>query len=117
MAVNIVPITINQGETFSQAITLDPVVDLTGGVGTCQIRQKASQAYPVLASPSVTLSATPADGTFTLALTAAQTLALPVNGDTYASVASYVYDVFMTISGVVTKVAAGSVTVSPAVTR
>ena len=117
MAATVENITINQGETFSQQLTTDPVVNLTGGVGTCQIRQKASSQYPVLASPTVTLTATPTDGKVTLALTAAQSLALPVYGDSYLDTTEYVYDVDIVISGVTTRIFHGTATVSPTVTR
>lgn len=117
MATNVVTLTINQGATFSQTITLDPVIDLTGGTGTCQIREKASQAKPIIASPTVTLSGTPTNGVFTLYLTAAQTLAFPVNGESYSDTTTYYYDVNMVISGTTTRVAHGPCIVSPAVTR
>lgn len=117
MAVTTVNLAINQGETYSQVLTSSPVVNFTGGVGVCQIRQRASGQTPVIASPTVTLSATPTDGTVTLALTSAETLAMPVYGDTQASTTTYVYDVFMTIGGVKSKVFAGSAVVVPAVTR
>jgi len=117
MAVTAANLAINQGETYSQVLTSNPVVNLTGAVGVCQIRQKASGQYPVLASPTVTLSATPTDGTVTLALTAAETAAMPVYGDSSSNTTSYVYDVFVTIGGVKTKIFVGSAVVSPAVTR
>lgn len=117
MAVTNANITINQGEDFIQELTTAPVVNLTGAVGVCQIRQKASGQYPVIASPSVTLSATPTDGKITLSLTAAETAAMPVYGETASNTTTYVYDVFVTIGGVKTKVFAGSAVVAPAVTR
>jgi len=117
MSVTALNLTINQGETYSQVLTTNPVANLTGAVGECQIRQKASASSPIIAKPSVTLSATPTDGTVTLALTASETLAMPVYGDTVANTTSYVYDVFVTISNVKIKIFAGSVTVAPAVTR
>lgn len=108
---------INQGETFAQTLTTVPVTNLTGATLEGQIRLKASAQYPIIGVFACSLSGTPTDGTVNLALTAAQTSAFPVYGDTYSSTTEYQYDIFATISGVKSKLFGGSVTVSPAVTR
>lgn len=111
---------IEQGADWSQVITLDPVVDLTGYTGTCQIRSTASADSPVVASPTVTLDADPTLGKFTLALAAVDTSRIPVTYTTaYSVLTPYQYDVKMThgVSGAVLRVLNGRVSVSPQVTR
>lgn len=110
--------TINQGETWSQAVTLDPVVNLTGYTGKCQIREYPSPAYPVVASPTVTLSLTPTDGKFTLSLSADDTANIPCGTpSSFTDKKTYYYDVDMIDSPTVLRVLQGTIQVVPAVTR
>jgi len=108
---------VNQNETFAQVVTLDPVVNLTGYVGTCQIRQYPSPLSAVVASPTITLDVNPLLGKFTIAMTAAITLALPVSGTAHTEKTTYYYDVNMTSGTTVIRVLQGTVSVSPCVTR
>lgn len=112
--------TIEQGADWSQVVTLDPVVDLTGYTGTCQIRATASADSPVVASPSVTLDADPTLGKFTLALAAVDTSRIPVQySSSYSTLSRYLYDVKFVhgVSGAVIRALNGTVSVSPQVTR
>lgn len=106
---------IEQGATWSQQITLDPVVDLTSYTGTCKIRQYTNQNYPILAEPTVTID-TPASGIFTLSLTATQTKNLPCTGLSFTDRLTLYYDVEMTQGATVLRVLQGSVQVTPGVT-
>jgi len=108
---------INQNETFSQVVTLDPVINLTGYAGTCQIRQYPSPLSAVVASPTITLDADPTLGKFTIAMTAAITRELPVSGTAHSDKTTYYYDVNMTSAATVIRVLQGTVAVSPSVTR
>lgn len=112
--------TVEQGADWSQVITLDPVVDLTGYTGICQFRATASADSPVVASPTVTVDATPTSGKFTLSLAAVDTAKIPVTQTlAYTTRTTYQYDVKMThgVSGAVIRVLNGNVTVSPQVSR
>jgi hypothetical protein len=106
---------IEQGASWSQQITLDPVVDLTGFTGSCKIRQYTSRNYPVLAVPTVTLD-TPAAGVFTLSLTADRTSDIPCTGIAFTDKLDLVYDVTFTDGTDVIRVLQGSVSVIPGVT-
>lgn len=110
-------LTIEQGTTWSQTITLSPVVDLTGLAGRCQIRQYPSPLYPVIASPAIALAVDPTTGVFTMSLTAAETAAMPVAGTSHTDKTTYYYDVEMYNGSSVLRVLQGSIQVSPEVTR
>jgi hypothetical protein len=115
MSAEILNFTVEQGATWSATITPVVPIDLTGYTGKCQIRATAEPTSPVIAEPTVTV-AVGTVGIHTLSLTAAQTLALPVGGATISSTTAYLYDVFMTKTGII-KQTAGVITVVPAVTR
>ena len=117
MSANTINLLIDQGATFSQVVTLDPVIDLTGYAGTCQIRQYPSPLSAVVATPTITVDANPLLGKFTIALTAAQALAIPVSGTAHSDKTTYYYDVNMTKTADVMRVLQGTVSVSPVVTR
>jgi len=111
------PIAINQGADFSQEITLSPVVDLTGWVGTCHIRASASLSSPVLATGTVTLNVDPTLGIFTLSFTGDQTKLLPTpTANFYNQSVTYTYDVKFTKTTETFRAIQGMVTVSPQVT-
>jgi len=107
---------IEQGATFSQVVTLNPVINLTGCTGRCQIRQYTNQSYPVLAAPVITIDANPLLGKFTIAMTAAITAAFPTAGLTHSDRLTCYYDVEMVNGTTITRVLQGSVQVSPRVT-
>jgi hypothetical protein len=117
MAVEIVNFTINQGETWSEEVIPVALHNYSGYTGRCQIRATAEATSPVIASPLVEI--TGEGQRFSLSLTAAETLALPVGGTTVSSTTVYLYDVFLTSADTLTttKSAQGTITVIPAVTR
>lgn len=101
---------IDQGSTYSTILNLtdddDAVINLTGYVGTAQIRKH----YTSSANTPFTVTISPLDGTVALSLTANQTSNLVAG--------RYVYDVELTnASGIVSRVVEGIVTVTPQVTR
>jgi hypothetical protein len=106
---------IYQGASWLEEITI-PATDLTGMTGTCQIRKQASADSVVVASPDVTL-VTPASGIFSLDLTGAETLAIPVTTKTLTDSTAYIYDVFFTDGTTTIRVASGTISVYAAVTR
>jgi hypothetical protein len=105
---------IEQGATWSQQITLDPVVDLTGYTGVCRIRQYTNQNYPILAEPTVTID-TPASGILTLSLTATQSANLPCTGLSFTDRLTLYYDVEVTSGTTVLRILQGTVQVTPRV--
>jgi hypothetical protein len=109
---------IEQGASWEQAITLDPVVDLTDLTGACQIRSMADANSPVVASPEVTIDVDPETGKFTLSLTAEETANIPCKSTVSHSVTTkYLYDVIFTGVASTHRVLNGTVSVSPRVTR
>jgi len=111
---------IEQGADWAQEVTLDPVIDLTGYTGKCEIRAAASSNSPVVASPTVTLDVDPTLGVFTLSLTGEETGKIPVTYTTgYANITNFLFDVKMTetVGGAILRVLNGRVAVSPQVTR
>jgi len=112
---------IEQGTTWSRTLRLrqgTPAVamDLTGYTVRSSIR-KAAHSTASMADFTCTLT-DPADGTFTLSLTAAQTSALPTEGGSWDEPSRYAYDVeIVAPDGNVTRVLNGSIYVSPEVTR
>jgi len=115
---DLVSFTIEQGATFLGTITPVVPVDYSGYYGVCQIRAENDPTSPVIASPVVLV--TPGVlGVHTIALTRAETLALPVSGATRSDVTSYQYDIFLT-NGAETetiKTANGVIQVIPCVTH
>ena len=121
MSATVINLTVEQGITFSQEITLVGV-DMTNYTLTSQIKASANPVLPALASPTITPIAAVLPATtitkFTIALTPAQTLALPVYGKNYSIPTVFAYDVIGTkLDGTVTRFVNGTVSVSPAVTR
>ena len=102
-------ITIDQGSTFSDTITVtkdgSTVKNLTGYTTTSQFRK----SYDSTTYTSFTTAQVDATGVITLSLTATQTTALKSG--------RYVYDVEIANSPEVLRVQEGIITVSPQVTK
>jgi len=111
----------DQGASLNASITV-PNVLFTDCTGRCQIRSRPRPDSPVVASPAVTFPVVEVgtNGIIELALTADETLAIPISS-TIASIdtpETYYYDVMVSdINNVVTKQIYGAVKVYPAVTR
>jgi hypothetical protein len=110
------PLILEQGSTFSRVLTWKDVngtaINLSGYVARMQIRQTVDAAISLLELTTengrITLGGP--NGTITLFIAAADTLAL--------SQTSAVYDLeLLSSSGVVTRLLEGSVTISQEVTR
>ena len=115
MAVVNFSVIIYQGATWSQTITI-PGVDLTGKTGKCQIRKQATADSPVLAEPTVVIVGG-TDSTVTLSLTAANTRTIPTTAKTLEGFDTYIYDVFAEDITSTEKVAVGTASIYPSVTR
>ena len=102
-------ITIDQGATFSETLTVTTDVstakNLTGYTTTSQFRK----SYDSTTYTSFTTAQVDATGVITLSLTAAQTTALKSG--------RYVYDVEIANSPEVLRVQEGIITVTPQVTK
>lgn len=107
---------VEQGATFLHVETLDPLTDLTGYTGKCQVKTSA-QSVNVYASPTVNIDADPTLGLFSLEMGAAETLALPCTGTSFANPTTFYYDVFFEKSGNTFKAMQGEMRVTPAITR
>lgn len=122
MAAQVLNLSVEQGATFHLSVVLDPVVDLTGMTGTCEIRAQASPLYPVVVSPTITVdTVTPELGMFDIDMTAAQTAGIPcLTGvgivATYSTTVKYYFDIKFTDGTAVVRGVNGYVTVSPGVT-
>lgn len=121
MSATVINLAIEQGVSFSQIISVGSI-DLTDYTLSSQIKASANPTLPSLANPTITPidPVVPGDPiiSFTLSLTPAQTLALPVYGKNYSTPTVFTYDVIGTkIDGTVTRFVNGSVSISPAVTR
>ena len=105
-------ITIDQGSDFSTTVNITDgsgsATDLTGYTGAAQIRKhwSSTTSYDF----TVTIPAPETDGIVQLALSSAQTSAIPPG--------RYNYDIELTSSGnVVSRIVEGLVTVTPEITR
>lgn len=100
---------IDQGTTFTTTITVTDdegtALNLTGYTGAAQIRKHYTSSNSV----SFTVSIAPATGEVTLSLNA--------NATANLNAGRYVYDCELTLSGIVSRVLEGIVTVTPQVTR
>lgn len=89
-------------------------VDLTGFVGACKIKYRATDTEAV-AEPEVTIDTS--TGKMKLTLSRTQTLAIPTPGMTYKDKSVFYYDLFIydEVSGESIRLLNGTVTVSPEV--
>jgi hypothetical protein len=93
-----------------------PSKDLTAYTFKCQVRLRAAADSPIICEPTVTLVDGPS-GKIKIAMTASETGALPITGNLYSDVTTYIYDIVGTDGTSTLRIAQGSFKVSPAVTR
>ena len=108
-------------ETISPVTTNAEVVilkamNLTSYTGAAMIRKKYSSTA-ASATMTVTFNATRTSGIVTLSLTNTQTSAIPAGEDSEATASQYVWDLEFTLSGVVTRMLQGTVSISPEATK
>ena len=116
MTAGIYNFTIDQGSEYTTTIVYkDPQgvpIDLTGYSAKMELREQSSSPNPAaltLTSPSGGIVITPLTGTLAITMTTAQTNAL--------SARFYVYDLELTVGGVVSRLIQGQITVSAQVTQ
>jgi hypothetical protein len=116
MTAGIYNFTIDQGAEYTTTIVYkDPQgvpIDLTGYSAKMELREQSSSPNPAaltLTSPSGGIVITPLAGQLDITMTTAQTGALDAR--------FYVYDLELTLSGVVTRIIQGQITVSAQVTQ
>lgn len=97
--------TVYRGEDVNFVFTMTPLTDITGWTNSWRLKASFNDAT-VLLSINATLT-TPASGIFTVALTAAQTTAIPAG--------NYVFDVWRTDSGSSAALAIGNLVVKGSV--
>jgi hypothetical protein len=115
MSAGIYNFTLDQGATFALSIVYKDnegvPINLTGYAAAMQIRDAYDSSAAVLSLNTTTggISIVGAEGKINITATASQTAAIPFG--------EYVYDLEISLSGVVTRVIKGVVSVSPEVTR
>lgn len=97
---------IYRGEDVSMTFTMTPTTDITGWTMSFRLKAQISDASVLLGPVNATIT-TAAAGIFAVALTAAQTLTLPVG--------TYDYDIWRTDSGSAATLDLGKVTVKGSV--
>lgn len=91
-------------------------MDLTSYAGAAMIRKKYSSTAAA-ATMTVTFNATRASGILVLSLTNTQTSAIPAGENEDTSASQYVWDLELTLSGTVTRMLQGVVSISPEATK
>ncbi len=116
MTAGIYNFTIDQGAQYITTIVYEDSngnpVDLTGYTARMQLREQSSSPNPAdltLTSPSGGIVITPLTGTLVITISTAQTSALTAR--------FYVYDLELTLSGEVSRLIQGQITVSAQVTQ
>jgi len=116
MTAGIYNFTIDQGTQFTTQIiwanSAGVPIDLTGYTAAMQLREQAASPNPSalnLTSSNGGITITPLAGELDILMTTAQTGALDAR--------FYVYDLELTLSGVVTRIIQGQITVSAQVTQ
>ena len=116
MTAGIYNFTIDQGAEYTTTIVYQnpngTPIDLTGYSAAMQLREQSTSPNPAaltLTSPSGGIVITPLAGQLDITITTAQTGALDAR--------FYVYDLELTLSGVVTRIIQGQITVSAQVTQ
>ena len=116
MTAGIYNFTIDQGAQYNTTIVYEDSngnpIDLTGYTASMQLREQAVSPNPAaltLTSPSGGIVITPLTGTLAITMTTAQTNDL--------SARFYVYDLELTVGGVVSRLIQGQITVSAQVTQ
>lgn len=109
-----VPVSISE-RTVSEGQITDTPVDLTGYTGSAAIK-KYCGADQAIALPTVEITDA-INGKILISLSAAETAALVVNGNTFRDVTTLVYDVYLTETetGEISRILMGNIDVSPAV--
>jgi hypothetical protein len=108
-------------ESAAPLTTGNPVIvlkamDMTNCTGQSMIRKKYASLSPA-ATITVTFDAIRVNGMVTLSLTNTQTSAIPAGETPDASASQYVWDLELTMSGVVSRRLEGTVAVSPEATK
>lgn len=119
MAAGVLDLVIEQGVSFGMALTIkdanDTPVNITGYTFAGAIKESAQDSSPVESFTFVLTD--PGNGVVTVSLTDEETSGLPATGDVYDEYTGYVYDIEMTdLSGNVTRILNGEISVSPEVT-
>ena len=116
MTAGIYNFTIDQGAQYNTTIVYEDSsgnpIDLTGYSAKMELREQSSSPNPAaltLTSPSGGIVITPLTGTLAITMTTAQTNAL--------SARFYVYDLELTVGGVVSRLIQGQITVYAQVTQ
>lgn len=117
MTAGIYNFTLDQGSQYTTTIVYeDPSgnpIDLTGYTAAMQLREQSASPNPatltLTSAPGGGIVITPLTGTLDITMTTAQTGALDAR--------FYVYDLELTLSGVVTRIIQGQITVSAQVTK
>jgi len=116
MTAGIYNFTVDQGAQYNTTIvwanSAGVPIDLTGYTAALQLREQASSPNPSalnLTSSNGGIVITPLTGSMLITMTSAQTAALDAR--------FYVYDLELTLSGVVSRIIQGQITVSAQVTQ